>query len=433
MPFFHDERDWFFQKRYGMFIHWGLYSIAGYHEQEIFRKGIARKEYEAYANRFNPVRFNAEQWLDLLQQAGMEYVVFTTKHLDGFCMWDTKYTDFSIMNTPYGKDILKELADACHRRNIPLLLYYCIIDTHHPNYPNQGRAYEYPCPQEGDSPNLPAYIEYVRGQVRELCTNYGKISGFFWDANIPGYYDESINDMIRELQPSAVINGRGFDEGDYNTPEREFEEQNIRALRHFKTPTEACQSLGMQSWGYREEEDYYSTKYIMQCIDRTLSMGGNYLLNVGPRADGTIDPRSADRLLVIAHWFQKVKESYYNAVPASDPIQDPGLFATVKGTDVYLHLWKDAIGDSIEVVPLTSLPESAILLNTGQELICKRDQGNKDWRAMPEYVRIRNIPVERCYDQVLVIKLTYRVLPMMFRSIEVSLTPPVRGIQGKDF
>ena len=134
MQYFNDNRDWFFQKRYGLFIHWGLYALSGFHEQEQFRRNISRAQYEKYAEQFNPVKFSPDEWIDCAQKAGMEYMMFTAKHQDGFCLWDTTCTDYNIMHTPYGKDVLKELSDACHRRNFPLLIYYCITDNHHVNY-----------------------------------------------------------------------------------------------------------------------------------------------------------------------------------------------------------------------------------------------------------------------------------------------------------
>ena len=162
VPRFGDARDWWFQKRFGMFVHWGLYSIAGWHEQLEWRGGVPRAQYEKYFSQWNPKHYNPDAWLDLAQSAGMEYICFTTKHHEGFCQWDTKLTDFNVMNTPYGKDALRQLADACHRRNFPLCLYYSVADWHSPLYPNQGRTHELQ-PQPGDHPDLEKYVEFVRG------------------------------------------------------------------------------------------------------------------------------------------------------------------------------------------------------------------------------------------------------------------------------
>ena len=208
---FGDERDWFFEKRFGMFVHWGLYAIPAWHEQYQQRAGIPRQQYEKLSGQWNPVHFDPEEWLDLMQEAGMEYLTITSKHHDGFCLWDTKYTPFNTMNTPYGKDILGMLADACHKREVPLSLYYSIVDWHHPNYPNQGRHHELPGPVHGDDPNWELYMEFLKNQVVELCSNYGDLHGFWWDMNVPEHHDPSINAMISLLQPKAVINNRVFD------------------------------------------------------------------------------------------------------------------------------------------------------------------------------------------------------------------------------
>ena len=398
-------------KRFGLFVHFGVYAIKGVQEQEIYRKGVPRAEYEKYADIFNPSEFDPDEWIAAAKDAGMEYMVFTTKHLDGFSMWDTAYSEFKITNTPYGKDFLRLLADACHRHNFPLELYYCIVDDHHPAYPHQGRAYEMIHPVEGDIPELSLYLDYVKNQIRELCENYGEIHGIWWDANIPEVYDEGFNNMIRRLQPKAVINGRGFDEGDYSTPEREYNEEEIKAKRRFEKPTEACQAVGMHSWGFRFEEDYYSSKYLMRCIDRALSMGGNYLLNVGPMADGRFPEESLKLLTIIGAWYKTVRESYYGAEPVSDITADRDIFVTVKGKDVYVHLNADPIGDSVELKGFTLLPGSASLLNDGRELIVKRDMGNRDWQHMIEDVRIRRLPVEEYNGSVMVVKLVYDELP----------------------
>ena len=256
-PGYEDGRSWFSEKRFGMFVHWGLYAIPAWHEQYQWRAGIPREEYGKLMHEFNPRKFSPEKWLDLLQEAGMEYLTFTTKHHDGFCLWDTAQTDFNIMRSPYKADILKKLADSCHARKIPLCLYYSIADWHQKNYPNQGRHHELLKPEKGDEPDWDKYMEFLKAQVRELCSNYGEIHGFWWDMNVPKYKDPSVNAMIRKLQPKAVINNRGFDEGDFGTPERDYRpvEQDRQALSRL---TEACQSVGSLSWGYKKDEEYYA-------------------------------------------------------------------------------------------------------------------------------------------------------------------------------
>ena len=252
---FGDARDWFFEKRFGMFVHWGVYAIPAWHEQILWRGNVKRREYEKLIGEFNPTKYDPEAWLDALQEAGMEYLCFTTKHHDGFCMWDSEFTDYKVTNSPYARDVLAMLAEACEKRGVLLSLYYSLPDWHHPNYPNLGRHHQMFGPLPEDEPDEAKYLDYVRNQVRELCTNYGKIWQFFWDVNAAEFYDPSLNQMIRELQPQALINNRGPDTGDYSTPERHVPEGSA-----FTEPTEACQSMGRESWGYREDEDYYSRK-----------------------------------------------------------------------------------------------------------------------------------------------------------------------------
>ena len=194
---FGDERDWFFEKRFGLFVHWGLYAIPAWQEQMQWRAGVSRREYEQLIHRFNPLRFDPDAWLDLAEATGMRYICLTTKHHDGFCLWNTAQTDYNVMHTPYGRDIVGMLAEACHRRDFPFCLYYSVVDWHHPNYPNQGRSHELSGPEPGDRPDWGAYRAFLVAQVRELCTQYGKIHCFWWDMNVTGIVDPSINDMIR--------------------------------------------------------------------------------------------------------------------------------------------------------------------------------------------------------------------------------------------
>ncbi|NLG49106.1 MAG: glycoside hydrolase [Chloroflexi bacterium] len=408
---FGDGRDWFFEKRFGLFVHWGLYAIPAWHEQTLYRKGMTRDEYVPLVQQFNPVRFDPDAWLDLAEEAGMQYVCFTTKHIDGFCMWDTAQTDYNVMHTPYGRDVLGMLAEACHRRGFPLCLYYSVVDEHQPNYPNQGRSYELPGPVPGDEPNLDKYLAFVRAQVRELCTRYGEIHGFWWDANILAHRDPSVNAMIRELQPNAVINNRGFDEGDFGTPEREWDEE-VRDLRAFERPIEACQSVGVESWGYKVDEDYYSDLYLIHSLDRTLAKGGNYLLNVGPKADGTIPEEAARILRAIGRWYQNVREALDGAEPASHLIDMRDVLFTRKGNTLYAHLPCAPTRNRLLLKPLDVLPRRVTLLNTGEPVEAVVDFLPSQHHEKREYLRLRNLPVNRLTDTVLVLKLEFDDLPL---------------------
>jgi len=412
MQKFHDQRDWFFEKRYGLFLHWGIYSVHGYQEQEVFRRNLPRDVYAAVKDEFNPVKFDPDAWVDMAVKAGMEYIVLTSKHIDGFCMWDTKYTDFNIMNTPFKKDIVKMLSDACRKRGVLFGLYYSITDMNHKNYPNSGKSYEYPYPQPGDEPNIPKYVQFVKNQISELCTNYGELCCLFWDANMPPIYDESVHEIIRRLQPGALINDRGFSKtGDYSTPERDWYWDKINVLTEFATPSEACQAVGTESWGYRINEKRYSTKYLMQSIAKHLCMGGNYILNIGPMPDGTLCEKDTVILSRIGAWLSSVKEAFYGVTPANGILQRPQTMMTVKENNVYICFLDDIHAESILLEPFETVPKKVTLLNTGELLGAVRDLGARPYNQPLENTRILNIPVEKLYDTVPIIKLEFEILP----------------------
>lgn len=408
-PRFGDRRDWWFQKRFGLFVHWGLYAIHGWHEQEQWRKRVPRAEYVKLAEQWNPVKFDPDAWLDLAAEAGMQYVCLTTKHHDGFCLWNTKQTSYNTMNTPYGQDLLKMLATACQRRGVPLCLYYSIADWHHPNYPNQGRHHELP-PQAGDQPDLMKYLEFLRRQVRELCTEYGEIHGFWWDMNVDQHVDPSINDMIRKLQPAAVINNRGFDPGDFGTPERDYETSGEELLS-FSRRTEACQSVGTESWGFRRDEDYYSDRHLLRSIDKYLARDANYLLNVGPQADGAIPAKAADILRRIGKWYRAVQESFDDAWPASHLTSNRNVLITRRGSSLYVHAHKDLLSEAIKLKPLTNLSRSATLMNTGKPVAAKNDMTPSDHAEQKGYLRLTGLPVNELANSVPVVKLDFEELP----------------------
>lgn len=408
-PRFGDGRDWWFQKRFGLFLHWGLYALHGWHEQEQWRARVARTDYETLARQWNPARFDPDAWLDLAAEAGMQYLCLTTKHHDGFCLWHTRTTPYHTGNTPYGKDIVKLLADACQRRGVPLCLYYSCADWHQRNYPNQGRHHELP-PQPGDEPNLAKYLEYLQAQVRELCTNYGEIHGFWWDMNVDQHREPAINAMIRALQPRAVINNRGYDEGDFGTPERDYE-SNGEELPSFAQRTEACQSVGVESWGYRRDEDYYSDRHLLRSIDKYLARDANYLLNAGPDAAGVIPPEAAARLRRIGQWYHAVREALVDTVPASHLCANRQVLLTQRGRTLYVHLHRDPLSDVVKLKPLAVAPRRATLLNDGRPVEFDLNLVPSDHVEQRAYLRLRRLPVNELANTVLVVKLEFDELP----------------------
>ena len=416
MKRFHDGRDWFFEKRYGLFFHWGLYSISRFHEQEIYRRHMTREAYARYIDQFNPVKFDPDQWVQTAIDCGMEYMVITAKHIDGFCLWDTRQTAFNVMNTPFRQDIIKLLSDACHRRHFPFGVYYSCADMNQKHYPHNNRSYEFSYPQPGDEPDLTRYMDFVKSQVTELCTQYGELAVFYWDANVLRHKDESVNEIIRKLQPNAMVNNRGYDSGDYATPEREFEQAAVNQLKRFVKPTEAIQSVGMHSWSCRSGESYYSSRFLLQSMDRIFCLGGNYNLNIGPNADGTLNPHEISLLKKIAAWLKACGEAVYGALPASELLDSPGQMITVKGDHLYVHLLEQPAGDSVVISPLTALPVRATLLNTGEPLAIRRDMGTQVWHSPMPALTLAGLPVEELYDTIPVIRLEFERLPESCRQ-----------------
>ncbi|NLL83966.1 MAG: glycoside hydrolase [Lentisphaerae bacterium] len=411
MKKFNDGRDWFFEKRFGLFVHWGPYCVGGLQEQEIKRYKTPWSEYVKYVDRFTAERFDPADWLDMAQAAGMEYITFTTKHGDEFCMWDTQETRFNIMNSPYGKDILAELAAECHKRDFPLVLYYSNPHWNAMSYPD----IDAPTPM-ADNFVLAPYVAFIKRQLRELCTNYGKISGIWFDGSSK-FEDPSINAMIRELQPTAVINNRGFSPGDFSTPERAFLDHS--GALPFATPTEACNAVGWNSWGYREKEDYYSARYFQGQMAMFMARGANYLLNLGPRPDGTFPPEAVAVLEGVGDWYCRVK-SALTAPPCPGAVDanqrffsNPGdhdndILLTGGGHELNLIMTRGTDVPTVIFPGLETMPESATLLNTGEplEVTTFTTGWMAEWRST--MTRLRGIPVEKLYGEVPVIRLTFK-------------------------
>ncbi len=399
----------FQDERFGMFVHWGIYAVGAWHEQEQWRKQIPKEAYIKYASEFNPEGYSPDAWFSLAKEAGMDYVVFTAKHHDGFCMWDTKFTDYSIMHTPYGKDILAEVAKSCEKFGLKLGLYYSVPDWHQKNSINFGGSHQLKKPNPGDEPDEEKYKTFVKNQMTELLSGYGKIDALFWDIP-PCNQDPSVNAFVRELMPGIFINDRGYSKGDYSTPERE-----IPKHKAFRTLTEACQSVGRQSWGYRKNEDYLSHKLLMASIDSVMSKGGNYLLNVGPDAKGRLTEEAKESIRTVGDWYNRVSESYKGAEMIDLGISEQinALMVTKKGNSLYFHLPPLAESSGLALKPIDVLPESAVVLNTGEALPCEMEYmpfyffGEED---QTPYLHLMGIPVNRLSGEIIVIKVTFQSL-----------------------
>jgi len=375
-------------KQFGMFIHWGPYAITGWHEQVRMRRGISRAEYAAMASGFHPKQYDPESWVLLAKEAGMEYICFTTKHHDGFCMWDTKETDFNICRTA-GRDVLAELADACRKYDMALSLYYSIPDWNHPCAYNPLSSHQCP-PEEGDTPDSEAYRSYVRAQVRELLTGYGPIYTWFWDIP-PRIYDPSMNEYVRSLQSEIRINDRGWSEGDFSTPERTVPEGGT-----FTRYTEACQSVGKESWGYRIDEDYFTPAFLANSMDRIFCMGGSFLLNAGPDADGVIPSAAEACIRACGRWYQAVREAYEDVTPLAEWTNDD-VAAFRRCRTVYLHTLRPLLSTGLAIPSCTTLPQNVTLLNTGKPVECCIETYPEDFTGYfgenkPSILRLRRIP-----------------------------------------
>lgn len=396
-------------QQFGLFIHWGLYALTAYQEQVRARLRLPRADYYRLMAAFNPVHFDPDAWVDLAWQAGMRYICFTAKHHDGFCLWDTHQTEFNIMNTPYGQDVLRLLADACARRGMKLSIYYSIPDWNHPNAYNPASSHQCP-PEAGDQPDSVRYRAFVKDQITELLTQYGPIYTLFWD--IPPHIDDpSINAYVRQLQPGILINDRGYDAGDFSTPERRVPEGN-----RFSRMTEACQSVGRQSWGYRWQEDYYTTRHIKCSIDKIMAMGGSYLLNIGPMADGRIDPVSQSMIHSVGDWYGRIGESLTGTEPLADPLCDSSsgqpFLAVTKGDTWYLHFHDGLIAGGVTLKPLQKNPRSVVLLNDGSPVEHAVTTLPTSWQwdtceLDPPWLHLFNLPAEKFCHEPVVIKICW--------------------------
>lgn len=383
----------------GMFVHFGFYAQLADQEQVLARRDMNHADYEAFARTFNPVLFDPEEWVRLAKAAGMKYICFTTKHHDGFCMWDTKQTDYNIMHTAYGRDVLKMLADACAKHDMKLSLYYSLPDWHEPCAYNPASSHQWKAvaPEKGDTV---AYRAFVRRQIEELLTNYGEIYTLFWDIP-PRIDDPSINAFVRSLQPQILINDRGYDAGDFSTPERE-----VAAGARYTRMTEACQSVGLQSWGYRRDEDYFTPRFLLDSIDRVMARGGSYLLNVGPMADGTIPPEARAILARVGEWYRKLNDTMENAETDPFPYEfwqafQPGAECLwfKKNGKTYFHFPGGLATQAVYLSKYPSVPRSVRLMNTGALLpVCETyppARLSANGVSDRKFLRIGEIPADR--------------------------------------
>lgn len=317
------ETEWFTEARFGLFIHWGLYAMPARHEWVMHMERMSRADYNQFFELFDPDLFEPKDWAKRARAAGMKYVVVTTKHHDGFCLWDSALTDFSAMRAPLcGRDLLREIIDAFRAEGLRIGLYYSIADWHHPDFPMDREHPDRDNPRERERPRERSnYRAYMHGQIRELLTGYGRIDILWFDGNFPwsrtGDEDPdrwdaaALAGMIRELQPGILINerlARHVDPPPYvvdiKTPEQRIPEDGIRDGDGNLVVWEGCQTLS-GAWGYfRDELTWKSVDDLVVMLIQHVSRGGNMLLNVGPTARGEFDCRAQERLEGLAAWMR---------------------------------------------------------------------------------------------------------------------------------
>jgi alpha-L-fucosidase len=368
-------REWFQDARFGMFIHWGVYSVLGDGEWVMQNKKIPIPDYEKLPAAFNPIDFNAAEWVSIAKGAGMKYITITSKHHDGFAMFDSKVSDYNIVaRTPYKKDPLKALADEARRQGLKIFFYYSQLDWHNPDYyprGNTGRDAGRP-----DNGNWPKYLDYMNGQLRELLTNYGDVAGIWfdgwWDKPDADWQLEKTYSLIHQLQPAALIGSNHHKRPNPGEDFQMFEKdlpggrtQGFNADSEIgQLPLETCETMN-GAWGFNiTDRRYKSTRDLIRYLVRAAGANANFLLNVGPMSNGRIQPEFVTRLQEVGQWTGKYGESIYGT--RGGPVAPhPWGVTTRKGDRVYVHVL-DAVDPSLLLPSLPSAVRSAKLLNGGQ-------------------------------------------------------------------
>ena len=330
-----------------MFVHWGHSSQQGIELSwplvgAVFALPLCStvpvEQYHASAATFDPRAYDPRAWAKMAKRAGMRYAVITTKHHDGYAMFDTKYSDYSVMHSPYGRDIVREFVDAMRDEGIRIGFYFSLIDWHHPDYPAFTQAdqpYKFPIGKPVDPERWPRFIDSMFGQMRELLTNYGKIDLVWfdggWERSADQWRVQELRTMMLELQPELLINDRLPGAGDFDTPE-----QFIPAQPPAR-PWEACMTIN-ESWGYNTADTHFkSPRRLIHSLCEIAGRGGNLLLNVSPMGDGRLQPELAERIEIIEGWMAKHSEGILDTKPGLEPWQFYGPSTRKDGT-VYLHL-----------------------------------------------------------------------------------------------
>jgi alpha-L-fucosidase len=364
----HERRiQWWRDAKFGMFIHWGLYSQLGRQEWVMSLEDIPVEQYEKLAKTFKPKPVPARDWAKLAKQAGMKYMVMTTKHHEGFCNFDSKLTDYCATKQGPGRDLVKEFVEAARAEGLRPGFYYSLMDWHHPD---GMKAKDDPAARR-------RFVDYIHGQIRELMTNYGKIDILWYDVAVPlgpdGWESEKMNQMVLQLQPEIIVNNRNWLAGDFSTPE-----QTIAAT---KGDWESCMTLN-DSWGYTAADDNWKPpQRIVRNLVQCAQDGGNYLLNIGPEADGSIPKQSVQILSAVGKWMQKNGTAIYGAQKSKVNFSNVAGF-TRQGNTLYTHVyfWP---GSEVTIGGIETKPKSAKLLASGKDVAFTQSGSQLTFKDLP--------------------------------------------------
>jgi len=380
--------EWFRQARFGMFIHWGIYAIPARGEWVRSQERLSIEDYQPFFDEFNPISYNPREWAKAAKEAGMKYAVMTAKHHDGFCLFDSKLTDYKVTNTPAKRDLLREYIEAFRDEGLKVGLYYSLLDWHHPDYPAFGDNHHPMRSNEAfkdRQQDFGRYVEYLHGQVKELLTGYGKLDIMWFDFSYGEMSGEKwgatkLIDLIKSLQPHIIIdnrlggNLRSADpevySGDFASPEQIIPPWGIVNKKGDPVPWEACITMN-DHWGYCAlDYNFKSSKLLIKTLIECVSKNGNLLLNVGPNAKGNIPKQSLDILKAIGEWMHKNGDSVYGCGISDVPKPEWGRY-TQKDNLLYAHILEKGIGP-INLAGLNGKVKKARLLSDASEVQVKQ-------------------------------------------------------------
>lgn len=376
------SREWFQNARFGLFIHWGVYSVLGNGEWVMNNQRIDKKTYEKLPNFFNPVNYNPKEWVAMAKAAGMKYITITSKHHDGFAMFDSKLTDWDIVDrTPYKKDVLKMLAEECKKEGIKLFFYHSQLDWFQENYYPRGNTGQTSGrPESGD---WYKYLDFMDGQLRELLTNYGEIGGIwfdgFWDKKDADWRLDKTYSLIHSLQPACLVGNNHhlapFPGEDFQMFEKDLPGHNTTGFsgdsKVGTLPLETCETMN-NSWGFNlQDKQYKSAKTLIQYLVKAAGYNSNFLLNVGPMPDGTIQPEFVKTLKEMGKWMEKYGETIYGTRGGPVPPKSWGV-TTYKNNKVYVHVL-NAEDNNLLLPDFGKKVKGITLYTTGAKLKYKQD------------------------------------------------------------